>query len=168
MSYLDTDLTGYDASQTSMMLEQCILVDSEDNQIGAASKLDTHRGNGRLHRAFSVLIFDSQERLLLQRRSEEKITFPSVWANSCCSHPLDVKGEKEGLEGVKNAAIRKMYQELGIPVGTISKSSLIFMTKMEYLARADADWVEHEIDHIMICRSDVEPKPNPNEISETR
>jgi len=151
-----------------MMLEQCILVDSEDNQIGAASKLDTHRGNGRLHRAFSVLIFDSQERLLLQRRSEEKITFPSVWANSCCSHPLDVKGEKEGLEGVKNAAIRKMYQELGIPVGTISKSSLIFMTKMEYLARADADWVEHEIDHIMICRSDVEPKPNPNEISETR
>jgi geranylgeranyl diphosphate synthase type I len=151
-----------------MMQEQCILVDSNDNQIGAGSKLQTHRGDGLRHRAFSVLIFDSQDRLLLQKRSSDKITFPGVWANSCCSHPLNVKGENEGLEGVKNAAIRKMDQELGIPVGTVSKDSLIFMTKMEYFARADSEWVEHEIDHIMICRADVETAPNSNEISETR
>lgn len=43
---------------------------------------------GVLHRAFSVFLFDSQGRLLLQQRASTKITFRNVWTNSCCSHPL--------------------------------------------------------------------------------
>lgn len=43
---------------------------------------------GILHRAFSVFLFDSKNRLLLQQRAKSKITFPSVWTNTCCSHPL--------------------------------------------------------------------------------
>lgn len=43
---------------------------------------------GMLHRAFSVFLFNSKGELLLQQRSDEKITFPSTWTNTCCSHPL--------------------------------------------------------------------------------
>ncbi|HIC22025.1 MAG TPA: isopentenyl-diphosphate delta-isomerase, partial [Planctomycetes bacterium] len=97
------------------MDEMCILVDEQDNAIGSASKVDCHLGSGKLHRAFSLLLFDSKDRLLIQKRAASKITFPSVWANSCCSHPLDVKGENEAEDGIgaKRAAIRKLQQELG-------------------------------------------------------
>ena len=74
-------LSGYDSSQIEMMEELCILVDSKDNVIGSASKVDCHRGKGLLHRAFSVLIFDDKNRLLIQKRAAGKITFPNVWAN---------------------------------------------------------------------------------------
>lgn len=47
------------------------------------------------HRAFSVFLFNSESKLLLQKRSDEKITFPGYWANTCCSHPLSVPGETE-------------------------------------------------------------------------
>ncbi len=163
-------LSGEDPDQAGMMDEMCILVDIDDNPIGSASKLDCHRGAGLRHRAFSVLIFDSNNRLLLQKRASDKITFPGVWANSCCSHPLDIEGEREteNASGVRNAAVRKMEQELGIPVGTIPPEDLIFITRMEYMARMNEVWVEHEIDHIMVVRADVEVSPNPNEIEETR
>lgn len=48
---------------------------------------------GLLHRAFSVFLFDSQNRLLLQQRATEKITFPDMWTNTCCSHPLNTPSE---------------------------------------------------------------------------
>ncbi len=163
-------LDGEDPDQAEMMDEMCILVDIDDNPIGSASKLDCHRGAGFRHRAFSVLIFDSNDRLLLQKRASDKITFPGVWANSCCSHPLDIESEKEtkNASGVRNAAVRKMEQELGIPAGTIAAENLNFITRMEYMARMNEVWVEHEIDHIMVVRADVEVSPNPNEIEDVR
>ncbi|HJO84894.1 MAG TPA: NUDIX domain-containing protein, partial [Candidatus Thalassarchaeaceae archaeon] len=72
-----------------MMGEKCLVVDEQDNVMGSLSKLDCHYMRGHRHRAFSVLLFDSKGRLLVQRRSSEKITFPGVWGNTCCSHPLD-------------------------------------------------------------------------------
>ena len=84
---METALDGKDADQTSMMSESCILVDNEDNAVGSMSKLESHYMEGRLHRAFSVLLFNSKDELLVQKRASSKITFPSVWANSCCSHP---------------------------------------------------------------------------------
>ena len=106
-------LDGKDSDQTSMMSESCILVDNEDVAIGSLSKLESHYMAGSLHRAFSVLLFNSKDELLVQKRASTKITFPSVWANSCCSHPLMLDGGTE--ESVVDAAIRKMEQELGIP-----------------------------------------------------
>ena len=114
MSTREVTLEGHDSTQFEMMDEMCLLVDSEDRIIGSKSKLACHRNEGFRHRAFSVLIFDSEGRLLVQKRSSEKITFPGVWANSCCSHPLDVESEKNGPEGAINAARRKLWQELSL------------------------------------------------------
>jgi len=106
------DLSNYDAEQTRLMEERCILVDEQDRVLGAADKktcehtnsflghireLNEHVGHlmvninqGLLHRAFSAFVFrPSDGKLLLQQRASEKITFPDMWTNTCCSHPLD-------------------------------------------------------------------------------
>ena len=85
MTVGDSELYGYDEAQKEMMNENCIIVDENDKITGQDSKINCHLGNGKLHRAFSVLIFNSNEKLLIQQRADEKITFPSIWANSCCS-----------------------------------------------------------------------------------
>ena len=163
---------GYNSDQVSMMSEQVILVDTQDKPLGPMSKVEAHRGEGVLHRAFSILLFDENDRLLLQKRASHKITFPSVWANTVCSHPLHIAGELDPDAplgaGSKLAAIRKMEQELGISIGDVPLEDIHFITRMLYKARADAIWVEHELDHILFARvsSEIQVKPNQNEISE--
>ena len=76
-----------------MATDQCITVNEADEVLGYASKYDVHRFNdsqpkGVLHRAFSVFLFNEDNKLLLQQRAAGKITFPNVWTNTCCSHPL--------------------------------------------------------------------------------
>ena len=67
-------------------LESVILVDTDDNEIGFCGKLPAHR-NGKLHRAFSILISNNRGELLLQRRAGGKYHFASLWSNTCCGHP---------------------------------------------------------------------------------
>ena len=160
-----TPLDGLDASQAEMMEELVLCLDTDDNVIGSSSKLTTHYGEGSLHRAFSVLIFDSEGKLLVQQRSSDKITFPAVWANSCCSHPLDIVGENgDPNEGVIEAARRKLDQELGIPRTETNNWEFNHIGRFEYKSRWDAEWIEHEIDHVLIVQADCEVNFNRNEI----
>ena len=168
MTVVDSELQGYDDVQKEMMEEKCIIVDNNDQIIGQDSKINCHLNEGKLHRAFSVLLFNSNNKLLIQQRADEKITFPSIWANSCCSHPLYQNGEENGIEGAKNAAVRKLIQELGIQMESITSENLNFVTKMHYKARADKKWVEHEIDYIFVVKRDVQINPNSNEIQKTK
>ena len=161
-------LEGHDSTQSSMMEEVVIQVDELDNRVGGQTKLAAHHGTGALHRAFSVLVFDSKDRILLQKRSSDKITFPGVWANSCCSHPLDNEMERDGFSGSINAAIRKMEQELGVDPSTLRVEDFTPASRMLYWSRSDDEWVEKELDHILILRKDVICNPNPNEIEELR
>ena len=161
-------LQGYDEEQIRMMDECCIIVDEKDNIIGQDTKVNCHLGDGKLHRAFSVLLFNSKGRLLIQKRASDKITFPAIWANSCCSHPLYDDSEIDGVNGARKAAKRKMVQELGVSESEINEDELHFITKMHYKARADEKWIEHEIDYIFVITCDVNIDPNPNEIEETR
>jgi geranylgeranyl diphosphate synthase type I len=105
--------------------------------------------------------------MLLQQRSGEKVTFPNVWANACCSHPLHSSEEMDegNAMGVKRAAIRKLEQELGIDPTTISTDDMVFMTKMRYAARMNEEWIEREVDHVLVMCADVEINPNPNEVA---
>ena len=103
---------------------------------------------GLLHRAFSAFIFrPSDAKLLMQQRASEKITFPNMWTNTCCSHPLDdfetEKVEKEQL-GVRVAASRKLEHELGIPRSQTPIGEFQYLTKIHYLAPSDGVWGEHE------------------------
>lgn len=104
---------------------------------------------GLLHRAFSVFLFDSSNRLLLQQRATEKITFPDMWTNTCCSHPLGVPTEtgaelQDAVAGVKRAAQRKLDQELGIKPEQVPLEKFEFLTRIHYKAPSDGKWGEHE------------------------
>jgi len=104
---------------------------------------------GLLHRAFSVFLFDSKNRLLLQQRAGEKITFPDMWTNTCCSHPLGIPGEggvelADAVEGAKRAAQRKLDHELGIKPAQVPVLKFKFLTRIHYKAPSDGKWGEHE------------------------
>lgn len=120
---------GYDEEQIRLMDEVCIVTDWNDKPVGSASKKDCHIMTniykGLLHRAFSVFLFNDENRLLLQQRADEKITFPGMWTNTCCSHPLAITSELghdfvSSVEGAKNAAQRKLDHELGISKDYVS------------------------------------------------
>ena len=140
-----------------------------------------------LHRAFSVFLFDNDGNLLLQKRASSKITFPNVWTNTCCSHPLygyqpnEVDSEQDVLKGnvngVKAAAIRKLEHELGIPAKQVPITAFKYLTRLHYWA-ADvvthgkkSKWGEHEIDYILFVQIDKKKltlKPNPEEVGDIK
>ncbi len=123
---------------------------------------------GLLHRAFSVFLFNEEGKLLIQQRAACKITFPSMWANTCCSHPLSVAEELDETDaiGTRRAAIRKLEHELGIT--ELSVDDLVFLTKIHYEAAQDADWAEHEIDWLFFAKKPVNLQINDNEIDAYR
>jgi isopentenyl-diphosphate delta-isomerase len=131
------------------MEDMLILVDSEDNAIGAQGKLSVHQ-QGLLHRAFSIFIFDSKGRLLLQQRARGKYHSAGLWTNSCCGHP-------RWGEGTKAAAIRRLQEEMGFSTGLKKVSSFI------YHAEVPGNLIEHELDHIYVGLYDGYPKVNPDE-----
>lgn len=109
----------------------------------------TNIEKGLLHRAFSVFLFDDKNRLLIQQRAAEKITFPDCWTNTCCSHPLGVPGETgsnlpDSIEGVKRAAQRKLDHELGIKKEQVPLDQFRFLTRIHYKAPSNGQWGEHE------------------------
>lgn len=157
---------GLGKTQTQFLDEdQCLVVDEHDVVINHASKRLVHTFNftqprGICHRAFSLFVFDTDNRLLLQRRALSKITFPGVWTNTCCSHPLahQVPSEETEGDGVKHAAIRKLQHELGVTLPTLTLDRMVHMGRIHYWAKdtethgPDSPWGEHEVDHLLIVR----------------
>ena len=135
--------------------EQLILVDSEDREIGAMPKMDCHLGDGVLHRAFSVFLFNQDGDVLLQRRSADKPLWPLYWSNACCSHP------RVG-ETVEQAAGRRLREELGV------ECELRFLYKFEYQAQFEDVGTERELCHVYVGRSDGPFDPNESELADLR
>jgi isopentenyl-diphosphate delta-isomerase len=161
---------GYDSIQVDLLKENCILVDENDNILGSGSKLDCHRrenlDRGMLHRAFSVFLFNEKGELLLQQRSMQKITFPGLFTNTCCSHPLFVPEEICGVLGIKRASQRRLIQELGLH---IPLDALDYITRIHYKAYSDDQWGEHEIDYVLVVKQNSPILDlNPNEVMSIR
>jgi isopentenyl-diphosphate delta-isomerase len=147
-------MSNLDPEQLRLMGEMCILVNDQDEPLGPETKKNCHLmtnilEKGLLHRAFSVFLFSSDGKLLLQQRAEEKITFPDAFTNTCCSHPLYTPEEmiEKNQMGVKTAAVRKLEHELGINPSEINLDKIQYLTRIHYLAPCGDDqamWGEHE------------------------
>ena len=132
-----------------MSMENVILVDEKDNQVGLMPKLEAHQ-KGLLHRAFSVFIFNSDYKLLLQKRASSKYHSGGLWTNTCCSHPRDG-------EDTIDAANRRLNEEMGI------KTSLRKVFDFIYTAELDNNLIENEFDHVLYGVYDIDPILNKEE-----
>mgnify|MGYP006422136315 CR=1 FL=1 len=170
LSFSSMSSNAFVAEQLHLMKEEIPLVNEDDVVVGVSSKQGAHQlcENGSLlHRAFSVFLFNSQNELLLQQRSTHKITFPMLWTNTCCSHPLAVPTELEEHVGIKRAAIRKLEHELGIPCNVWKTDDFHMLLRLQYFATSCSTWAEHEIDHVLIARlpDNAFVRPNPSEVN---
>ena len=135
--------------QTMMESDYLIPVDKDDNPLIAESisKRKAHEFNpdqprGIAHRAFSVFLFNKENKLLLTQRASTKITFPNVWTNTCCSHPLkdmipeevDTNEDYPHFPGIKHAAVRKLRHELGIQSKDVPLEDFVFLSRFHYWA----------------------------------
>ena len=130
-------------------MENVNLVDEKDNQVGLMPKLEAHQ-KGLLHRAFSVFIFNSDYKLLLQKRASSKYHSGGLWTNTCCSHPRDG-------EDIIDAANRRLNEEMGI------KTSLRKVFDFIYTAELDNNLIENEFDHVFYGLYDTDPILNKEE-----
>lgn len=135
--------------------EPLILVNSDDQEIGQLDKGSCHDGQGILHRAFSVFLFNSKGELLLQQRHPTKRLWGGFWANTCCSHP-------RAGETLEIATQRRLEEELGL------SADLTFVYKFEYHATFGDLGSEHELCHVFVGTTDEQPQVNPTEIAEIR
>ena len=135
-----------------MQEEKVVLVDEDDNQIGLMPKMEAHL-KGKLHRAFSIIIFNSDRKILLQKRASTKYHTPNLWSNTCCSH------QREDEDNI-DAGKRRLNEEMGFVTNLYNFSSFIYRVEFSN------GLIEHENDHIMLGVFDGTPKPNPNEVDE--
>lgn len=135
--------------------EELILVDELDREIGTKAKDECHTGNGTLHRAFSIFVFNDEDELLLQQRSAEKPLWPNYWSNTCCSHP------RRG-ESMDTAVSRRLVQELGFDC------PLTYMYKFKYHAQYGCVGAEHEYCWVYYGRYAGDVDINVSEIADWR
>ncbi len=135
-------------------MEYVVLVDEKDNAIGTMEKQQAHV-EGLLHRAFSVFIFNSDKKLLLQRRASSKYHCGGLWTNTCCSHPRE-------NENVQDAAHRRLQEEMGMQCEL--KPIFSFVYKAEF----ENGLTEHEFDHVFFGQSNQAPKLNLEEVEDYR
>jgi isopentenyl-diphosphate delta-isomerase len=133
-------------------MEHVILVDENDRETGTMEKMEAHQ-KGVLHRAFSILLFNSKGEILLQKRSLKKYHSGGLWTNTCCSHPLPG-------EGIEKAARRKLNQEMGIDLHPEFAFKFIYKTSLDH------QLIEHEYDHVFTGHFDGEPEINPEEVAD--
>lgn len=131
------------------MNEMVILVDEIDKEIGTEEKIKTHQ-EAKLHRAFSIFIFNSKGEMLLQKRAKGKYHSGGLWSNACCSHP------RPG-EDTKQAAYRRLMEEMGFDCDLQEAFDFI------YKANLDHNLTEYEYDHVFIGKYDGKIKLNPEE-----
>ncbi|MEU0287270.1 isopentenyl-diphosphate Delta-isomerase [Streptomyces sp. NPDC052492] len=132
------------------------LVDEDGATIGTAEKLAAHQPPGRLHRAFSVFLFDERGRLLLQQRALGKYHSPGVWSNTCCGHPYP--GEAPFA-----AAARRTYEELGVSPSLMAEAGTVRYNHPD----PASGLVEQEFNHLFVGMVQAPVRPDEQEVAAT-
>lgn len=135
------------------MPEYILIVDENDNVIGKEEKVKCHLGDGILHRAFTLMVFNDKNELLITKRSKEKMLWPDIWDGSISSHL------HEG-ESYEDAGRRRFPQELGV------EGNVRFLFKIRYQTSYKDVGSENEFDAALITKGINEVFPKKEEISE--
>jgi isopentenyl-diphosphate delta-isomerase len=134
-----------------MNMEQVVLVNELDEELGLMEKMEAHE-KALLHRAFSVFVFNKAGELLLQQRALDKYHSGGLWTNTCCSHPRP-------NELVADAAARRLQEEMGF--STVLTKVFDFV----YQASFENGLSEHEFDHVFVGYYDGPILPDCKEVN---
>ena len=135
-----------------MQQENVVLVDSNNNKLGLMPKMEAHI-KGILHRAFSVIIFNNNGDIMLQKRARTKYHTPGLWSNTCCSHQRD-------NEDNITAGKRRLYEEMGFTTQLQNFDSFIYKVSFSN------GLIEHEFDHILTGVYNGIPNLNKKEVDQ--
>ena len=138
-------------------MESVVLLDEAGYASGTADKAAVHHARTPLHLAFSCYLFNEAGQFLLTRRAESKRTFPGVWTNTCCGHPLPG-------EPVYGSVLRRLREELGIGAAKLT----LVLPRFRYRARMANGVLENEVCPVYAAYTDVAPDPDPAEVAEAR
>jgi|SRR5579871_608999 len=133
-------------------MENVVLVNENDEQVGVMEKMEAHR-KALLHRAFSVFIFNDKGDMLLQQRAKNKYHSGGLWTNACCSHPFPGEDILIGAE-------RRLKEELGFT------TSLRKLFDFIYKSGFENGLTEFEFDHVFVGYYNSSIFPNDNEVSD--
>ncbi len=132
-----------------------VLLDEDRRPIGQLPKSQVHHAATPLHLAFSCYVFDGSGRVLMTRRATSKQTWPGVWTNTCCGHPLPGEGSVQ-------AAARRLREELGLRL----TRAAVALPDFSYRAVAPEGVVENEFCPVLVGAVDGTPQPDPTEVLE--
>jgi len=134
-------------------MTEVVLVDNQDNEIGFKDKIAAHLGDGYLHRAYTILVFNDNSETLIAKRSAEKMLWPLFWDNTCASHPKKDESYEESGE-------RRLTEELGFTC------KLNVVDRFQYSEKYQDIGSENEVCTTLIGKYNGEVYPVPNEVAE--
>lgn len=132
--------------------QNIVLVDKEDKVIGYDTKLNVHK-LGKLHRAFSIIILNTENEMLIQRRALSKYHSGGLWSNACCSHA-------KYNEYFHDTIHKRLIEELGLDC------DINLLYKFDYYHEFNNGLIENELDYVFLGITNKLPKINTNEILE--
>ena len=134
-------------------------------------KLKTHQ-LGLQHYAFSILLFNENNEILLQKRAKCKYHSGGLWSNTCCSH---FRNNKE-FANKEDTAKARLKEELGIDFNNTLTQILTFSYNKPVIANNNNNnndnkyLIENEIDDVFLGKitSNTKLFLNKNEVENVK
>jgi isopentenyl-diphosphate delta-isomerase len=145
----DTDAarrrTSGDAPEHENARQDVIAVDANDEPEGLINRLEAHTGDGVRHRAFTALVFDGDDNVLLAQRAPDKRLWDTYWDGTVASHPVEGQTQLE-------ATRERLEEELGVT--SDQYDDLRVTDKFEYKRYYLEDGLEWEVCSVLQCTLD--------------
>ena len=136
--------------------QDVIAVDEDDNEEEIVNRLEAHTGDGIRHRAFTSLVFDEDDNILLAQRAPEKRLWCTYWDGTVASHPVEGQSQED-------ATRERLDEELGISPGQYD--DLRITDRFEYKRFFENEGVEHEVCTVLkLTLQDTRLEPNEEEV----
>ena len=101
-------------------------VDENDNVLGQVERYEANRNPDKIHRAVQIVLTNSKNEILLQKRSQQKDIEPGKWTCTASGHVTYPNTYEE-------TAQRELQEELGIeaPLTYVTKSLMVGKSERE-------------------------------------